>query len=357
MRHEGRRAVRSRLRRARRRLPRVPRAVRQLLLVAGVPAVVVAAAYVLAGSHAIVPGLDGCRYVRDVAARTGCYTDRSDSLVRRDGVQQALRRIERLAGEDHVAASSCHVALHPVGERMGRADADSDRRARPVDGGGGRCGDGFAHGYVIGYSEQLGDLEQLAAEGASLCDRSSGGEQDAGNCVHAFGHVFVRRSDGDVPRAAGLCGDIAKAVDDDAHGRLRDTCLWGVFMELAFRDVGGASKAGSSRSDHGADGAAGDHARACRSLDGRAAAVCYAFVPVRAGMFGGSARDAARACERDAPAGAPLDACIREFARSADVPGDCRLFRAAAARRTCMEAARTGSSSAGDGGLSAPAGA
>lgn len=337
-----------------RRLTRVPPRASQLLLVAGVPAAIVAVAYALAGSHAIVPGLDGCRYVRDVAARTGCYTARSDSLVRRNGVQRALRRIERSAAEDQVAASTCHVALHPVGERIGRADADVNRRARPMVRGGARCSDGFAHGYVIGYSEHLRDLKQLARSAASLCASSSSGEQDTSSCVHAFGHVFVRRSDGDAPRAARLCDDIVQVIDGGAQQRLRDTCMWGVFMELAFRDVGGAGNAGAVRSGEGVNGGRGDHARACRSLDGRSAALCYAFVPVRAGMFGGSAGDAARACERDAPPGTPLDACIGEFARSADVPRDCRLFRKAAARRTCTRAGKTDSSADGDAGLSAP---
>lgn len=286
------------------------------------------AAWAYGATHPLLPGLRGCDFVRDGGAQQGCYSDAIDSLVADRGVAVALPVVEAAARTRAPVRSACHMAMHGPGERTGRRDARTGGEARIPDQPE-WCGQGYSHGYVVGYFGADGPMTgSTLARAAGSCDVA--GRDGRVDCVHALGHLFAKRG---VTAAAAVrpCRDLVGARA--ALAQLGEECMYGAYMEAAMS---------APRS--------GDPVDSCRGATGDAATACHRFLPGQVLLMGGDLADARQACERvddDALRGTCVTALVERsggdvacgsFARASDRDA-CHRLRVASGDVTEAEVA------------------
>jgi hypothetical protein len=308
------------------------RAIVLLALAVFIPVGIGIGLWQLADSTQVVPGLDGCRYVRDRTAQLGCYTDGFRGFVEEDGLAKALVRVDERAGASEPLGADCHVAWHPIGEADGAADAKAEREYDNIAAAT-TCQQGYAHGYTIGFiSETSPSEDQLARMVDAECGGSTG-LNALFNCTHAYGHVIARMNEGDVAAGISACGkvdyaalpgaDVASPVPGERPPVLvgaEHQCLYGLYMEVALLDV-----AGGDETLDNCDTATTDEARKA----------CYAYLPARVNAIKGDLRPAARACNEFAPKGDLRDSCVKTFSMGLQDPERCDMLVADVEREQC----------------------
>lgn len=285
-----------------------------------------------AATTPLVPGLGGCRFVRDRAPQLECVTDRMRGIVADEGLRRALVRVDERAQASTAIGADCHVGWHPIGEEHGRRDA---RAGRPYDNVTARttCQQGYAHGYTIGFiGERTPTDEELARMVEAECGGSTG-LNALFNCTHAYGHVIARLGDGDPAAGIRACErvdyaslpgtDVASPVPGERPPVLvgaEHQCLYGMYMEVAILDL--------------ADG--DDTLDNCGTATTAAARkACYAYLPARVNAIVGDLEAAARSCGELAPSGDLRDSCVKTFSIGLQRREDCVLLRADAEQDQC----------------------
>lgn len=290
-----------------------------------VPPMLGAALYFYAGSHKIVPGLGGCRFVRHTAAHLDCYTREQTALVRREGLARALTEVDRSAKKDAALASACHLGWHPLGQRDGRAAAHAHDQIAKLPGGS-HCRDGYAHGFLIGYFEALAGDDTVGAAVGDACKHVQR-QTPLATCVHSFGHMAARAHRRSLASAAQVCEAIGASDLAERFQRARFECGYGMFMEYSLADL----RRGSSS----------DLESFCDDAPASVLDACFAFLPARILGITRDADRAARACDSTAPVDALRDACITTFARSVGDDAACRALATSDERRACRAQAES----------------
>lgn len=308
------------------------RALLLLVLAVLIPVGTGFALWAAADEHQLVPGLDGCGYVRDRGAQLDCYTDEFRGIVADRGLAKGLTRVDDLAGDSVTLGADCHVAWHPIGEAEGRDDAKSDSEydnitARTT------CQQGYAHGYTIGF---IGTKDPTEAELASMVDAECGGSTGLTalfNCTHAYGHVIARQNEGDITAGIDACERVdytrlpGANVDSPVPGErppvvvgAEHQCLYGLYMETSLLDVSdGATKL--------------DNCSTATSPEARKA--CYAYLPARVNAISGNLDDAAKACHDLAPKGDLRDSCVKTFSIGLGARKQCEMLVAKVEQDQC----------------------
>jgi hypothetical protein len=197
-----------------------------LLLFVLIPAVVAAGGYWWAGSHAPLPGLRGCGYIRATAARGSCVQGELEGAMRGRSVESGLRRVDALARTNELVESHCHLAMHPIGERAGRQAARDDKRP-PVSRASSNCRRGYMHGVMIGYVTRRGSIVDALP---TLCERE---HQSDTECAHVVGHLLAREAQSS-HREQALVDGCTAATNVAASSRAE--CVRGGLMEIALID-------------------------------------------------------------------------------------------------------------------------
>ena len=309
------------------------RALALLLVAAAVPVVAGLALWSAADTHQIVPGLDGCRFVRQREAQLACVTDAFRDRVDDVGLQRALATVDRDARASESIGADCHVGWHPIGERAGRLDAQRDDPYDNIDAAS-TCQQGYAHGYTIGYiGERTPTEDELARMVEADCG-GSGGLSALFNCTHAYGHVIARQHEGDAAAGIRACGkvdysrlpgtDVPSPVPGERPPVLEGAehqCLYGLYMELSLLDV----SAGDAVLDN------------CGTATTAAARkACYAYLPSRVNAITGSLEQAARACHDLAPVGDLRDSCVKTFSIGLQRREHCGMLVTRGERDACL---------------------
>jgi hypothetical protein len=288
----------------------------------------------LAETRQLVPGMDGCRFVRDRTAQLGCVSDEIRSVVAEHGLQRALVRIDRVARRDESIGADCHVGWHPVGEYDGRADARAGRAYANIAAAS-TCQQGYAHGYTIGF---VGEREPSVPELARMVDAECGGSTDLDalfNCTHAYGHVIARLRKGDAAAGIRACGRVDYASLPGARTPspipgerppvlvgAEHQCLYGLYMEIGLLDVA----AGSDELDN------------CHTATTDAARkACYAYLPSRVNAIVGDLPRAARSCNELAPIGDLRDSCVKTFSIGLQRIEHCAMLVSGEERSACRD--------------------
>lgn len=305
---------------------------RQLIGTMLLIAIVVGATYGYLSYRPLGSGVDACSTVRLPQPRQECVTRATRALLERQGRDRALEQVDRLAGSKSGIESTCHTAVHPIGEEAGRADA---RRHRPMRSGSftGHCSAGYVHGYMIGYlrrgvfstpPEAVTAMEATCTSPAYSRDER-GAPSNPGQCIHSFGHAIYRVFDGSIDRTITACMDPRVArINPLPMYDWQHECMYGAFMEDAIADA----KHGRTK-----------QVDVCSSIAAAVAmSACYAYLPGRIGLIGGSWESIAHVCE-SVSVGARRTICLRSMGRAAAPvkPSACRLLSRRADRATCSE--------------------
>ena len=167
--------------------------------------------------------LEPCRGVEDDAARE-CFIRKFQALVDgRDDPRPAVQAISELAqSEGGFLLSNCHVVMHTVGRTYAR-DADvslaslMDNLPQSNDPG---CSAGFAHGLVTGVAPDIDPSKP--GEAATAC-ADAGTRFQRYSCVHGVGHAFMRLYADQLEPALELCVALGPDVAPDcAQGAYHD---------------------------------------------------------------------------------------------------------------------------------------
>ncbi len=310
------------------------RAVLLLVLAVLVPVGAGLALWAAADEHQIVPGLDGCGYVRDRASQLDCYTGEFQSIVDDQGLEKGLTRIDELAADSVPLGADCHVSWHPIGEADGRVDAKADRDYANIIAKT-TCQQGYAHGYTIGF---IGTKDPTEAELARMVDAECGGSTGLNalfNCTHAYGHVIARQNEGDIEAGIRACEQVdyerlpGANVQSPVPGErppvlvgAEHQCLYGLYMETSLLDL--------------ADG--GTELDSCGSATSpEARKACYAYLPARVNGIRGNLEDAAKACHDLAPEGDLRDSCVKTFSIGLGSKEQCTMLVAKVERDQCRQ--------------------
>lgn len=264
--------------------------------VVGVVVLLVASGWVWTGSHAVLPGLEGCELIRSSKARTACTGDfvlraASDGKLREGliAVDQQKRSPQRL--------SECHQAMHSVGRTIARRtvvkgdDIVSGSSAQA-------CSSGIAHGALEQTVQDNPTGVADIAEGVCLGTRTN---RDADQCFHGIGHGLKR---GDAAAAGQAC-DRLRPIAGTAD------CLGGYFMEISIR-----GKAGRVQ----------EALETCRVPNEATKLVCFTYFPY-AGIEAGldwTLPMYTRFCSEHAPAGPAQWGCVHRASNAARTVSDMR---------------------------------
>lgn len=152
-------------------------------------------------------------------------------IARRQGVAEALRRLESLAAADTAFDNMGHVIAHALG-RFAVAQRDGDpgvyADCREVFQAG--CNHGVMEGYFASGRAALAEavapptLDSLCAR----ITRPGAARLVSLECAHGMGHGLVTRYQGNARQALDACDHLTKR-------EARDECHDGVFMENAVR--------------------------------------------------------------------------------------------------------------------------
>ncbi len=316
---------------------RVVRGWRAIAVLAAAVLVPVAAGLALwnaAETRQLVPGLDGCRFVRDREAQLSCVTDAFGDRVDETGRDAALESVDRDARASEAIGADCHLGWHPIGEAAGRSDARADRDYDNIDAAS-TCQQGYAHGYTIGFlDEREPTVDELARMVEADCGASAG-LNALFNCTHAYGHVIARQNDGDPTAGIAACGrvdytklpgtSVASPVPGERPPVLvgaEHQCLYGLYMEISLLDVA----AGGDRLDN-CDTATNAEARKA----------CYAYLPSRVNAITGSLEQAAKSCHQLAPEGDLRDSCVKTFSIGLQRREHCSMLVTRVEREACLD--------------------
>lgn len=288
--------------------------------------------WVAAATTPLVPGIDGCRFVRERGPQLDCVTERMRGIVQEEGLQRALVRVDEHAQARTAIGADCHVAWHPIGEEDGRRDA---RAGRPYGNVTARttCQQGYAHGYTIGF---IGERTPTDDELARMVEAECGGSTGLNalfNCTHAYGHVIARLNEGRPAGGIRACGlveyaalpgaDVASPVPGERPPVVvgaEHQCLYGMYMEVAILDL--------ATGDETLDNCDTATTAAARKA-------CYAYLPARVNAIVGDLGAAARACNELAPEGDLRDSCVKTFSIGLQRRPDCALLVSDEERRQC----------------------
>lgn len=248
-----------------------------------------------ASSHAVLPGLTGCGYVRDADAQGTCFEERIGAMFAEQGPEETLAQ---LAEVPETARGTCHMGAHDVTERRGAALARAGEPL-PALSATSFCGDGLVHGLYIGYLESAELDAQLVREVGARCSETEGdgpkSRRTRLNCAHAFGHSAAVKAGPE--RASQACGEVRITGTGTPAPLLAFECRYGMYMEYTMRD---AKRSGADVNN-------------CTSAPADAMAACYSFLPSRVSELTDDASRVERACD-DAPAGQPEALCRRGIA-------------------------------------------
>jgi hypothetical protein len=289
------------------------------------PLCAVAGLYLYGAAHPVLPGLNGCRYVRSQEPRIDCYADQIDSLVRAHGVTSAMATVDAEAKHVSRAADACHLAWHPTGERAGRTAAKQGKELTLLEDGS-FCSEGYIHGFYIGYLAASSTHDVGAKELNTICTATKE-SNIALQCVHAFGHQFARQSkDSAVGSRACLKVDLGQVGEQLMSGPqgMKHECLYGMWMQYSMQNL----KHEAANLDN------------CAAAIPGAKQVCYEFLPFRVDRLTGDLTRAANSCSRYAKARSDRDACVAAFSRRATMEQGCSIFHTKADRSVCTRARR-----------------
>lgn len=328
------------------RIKQLPRLGIALVAIAFIaPIAAFGAFYYLSAANQIVPGLNGCRFVRDRTPQIDCYSRQFAALVKEQGLKKAFATVDREAQKSTTLGADCHLAWHPPGEKAGRTAV---KKGTPFEYISARttCQKGYAHGYTIGYLDSIGTdgaATDIATVMAEECSHHSDIDTIL-NCTHSFGHVIGRQHKDSVAEATSQCNeadysilpDDAKEADDQmiigsVVTGARFQCMYGMYMEYGMLDLAKDNPPLNN----------------CRNATNPIARrACYSYLPARVGALRGTLVAAARSCESHAPAGDMRDACVAYFSFGLDKPERCKLFPVATQRERCRQilVGRTGAS-------------
>ncbi|MBC7460181.1 MAG: hypothetical protein H7287_02335, partial [Thermoleophilia bacterium] len=111
--------------------PRSPRPA-ALVIIASLAVIGVAVGgYALAGSHQVLPGMRGCKLIRNVPAQSGCVVSELQGVLKAYPGRAGLRAVDALAQHDPLVQSQCHLAMHPIGESYGAQQAKAGKLPEP----------------------------------------------------------------------------------------------------------------------------------------------------------------------------------------------------------------------------------
>ena len=205
-------------------------------------------------------------------------------LARRNGVREALDRLEVLASGDTALHSRGHVIAHALG-RFGVAQRHGDPGVYA------ECRElfqaGCYHGVMEAYfaSPRAADSSAVApASLNSLCTRivrPGAARLVTLECAHGMGHGLVTRYHGDVQRALGGCDHLTQR-------EARAECHDGVFMENAVRATASPDiRVGDAALDAAATGGThpplvrrGDLTYPCAAVAASYQGACWKYQPI-----------------------------------------------------------------------------
>jgi hypothetical protein len=216
---------------------RRPRFAIPLIVFSAVLIVVAVVGYVLAETRPVLPGLRGCELVRDTQAQGRCVQrELRDAMSGREAVD-GLEAVDDLAAESQLVSSHCHLAMHPIGEEVGRRSAQEDELPPAADGES-TCRRGFMHGAMIGYVTERSDGDISGALPA-LCERD---DQSPSGCSHVVGHLVAREAGTKDAEPALIDGctvpDVGRdiAATDPVTPQAARECVRGGMMEIALME-------------------------------------------------------------------------------------------------------------------------
>lgn len=208
--------------------------VRPLLILSTITAAIIAISaggFLVATRVALLPGIDGCRLLREEEpARRECIALRTVALERDRGLVPALRAVEISARQHPRIRAVCHPAMHRAAATL---HISTERGIHQLAAERGDCVAGFLHGIIENAVSRAtnGDI----ASTVQLCSRP-GATADAqslqANCWHGLGHGLRRTYS--TRRSLDQCQRIERDRTAPA------LCFGGVFMEDQFdrrRDI------------------------------------------------------------------------------------------------------------------------
>ncbi len=188
-------------------------------------------------THIVSPSTSGiARAITQACAKTGadhsaCYESEVPNLYPKLGVAQIFD-IVRAIRVDDPSYQFCHVLGHKIGERVVSEDPNNWVDAIPLNPSDGLCSNGFIHGVIGGRfsAEVLDDatIQKFLPDFIRACaphDAWHPSDLDRAICYHGMGHLFDFITNADIPKALGLCANVAP----DNYSRV---CIQGVFMQI-----------------------------------------------------------------------------------------------------------------------------
>jgi hypothetical protein len=176
---------------------------------------------------------DPCSVVRDWGVRENCMYDHILETLDRDGVRDAVARLEYLvATPNSLWPQSCHEVAHYLGQLGWRQVASLEDAVKV---GTVSCSFGYFHGMLESMGTYLDDAT-FAEQILTVCpmvattffpDDASGNAGPGRECVHGIGHASMWRTNEDLPRAVPVCAALQAEPD-------REECIAGATMSWIF---------------------------------------------------------------------------------------------------------------------------
>jgi hypothetical protein len=272
-------------------------------------------------SHAVLPGSQGCAWIRSTDARVSCLTTNFRNVEREQGFAAAVDDIERAGRHHENLAGDCHLAMHPIGERDGKASQGKGTAPRISDSQRTWCTSGYLHGFIAG---QFSGTTVTAASAAQLLDSCVGRQSDADlTCAHGAGHAFVRAS-GSVRDAADYCvrwkpsTAAAARTGGNSVSLLAYDCQRGAFMEAV------SSKLVAPKN-------------ACGKVRVVSRHDCYESLPMLVALRGAGWQEVAQACTTLATGRYQVD-CAAGVGLGGATRDQCGALAGEKLRATCLAA-------------------
>lgn len=140
-----------------------------------------------------------CLVNKDNGQRLQCWEDLIDSVLNKEGLDQAFILVGDLFEKDRQFASNCHSFAHKTGEFA--YDLYSGNKQFSLTAKTSYCGYGFYHGFMEKLLNTTDDLDQARSfcefADAQLAKKTIDAK---GACYHGIGHGAV---DGEDPRSRG----------------------------------------------------------------------------------------------------------------------------------------------------------
>ncbi|MCW2950648.1 MAG: hypothetical protein JWN41_1661 [Thermoleophilia bacterium] len=275
-------------------------------------------------THAVLPGVDGCTYVRSTAAQRTCWSSRLTAVMHQHGPRAVLAASKRLESKSDGYAARCHYVMHPVGAAFAR----EQHAVKPLQDfvGGGVCEQGFAHGYVSTLFERDSDPVRDGLQLSTICATMQRDAQAMTNCMHALGHTL--RGKGSRRTADSVCGEIRVTTPATESLQLpmtalsRADCRKGIIMQDAML-AGRRAGVSSGCQPHT------DSVELMRE--------CAEYLPARILNAHDTAPwpTVARSCSAYLPAEPWHQICVKSYASMILSDKRCSLLPVALDRRTC----------------------